>query len=341
VTLPVRQRKTMPESGPLVDPFGRVHTYLRVSVTDRCNYRCVYCLPAEGVQFMQRREVLRYEEIARLVGLFAAMGVERVRLTGGEPTVRKDLVQLVRLLGQMGLTDIAMTTNAHLFAPKAQELADAGLSRVNISLDTLDPDRFERITRGGSLKRVLEGIDAAREAGLTPIKINCVVVEGENEDEVPRLVEFFGPHAATTQVRFIEKMPFGTSHRTHVPAAKLQQRLSEDYTLEPADRVAGTGPARNWKIAESGLVVGFISPMTGHFCELCNRLRLQANGELRTCLSRDDTPSLRDLMRDGASDVDLEQAIRRMVWGKVAGHEADREGDAFKPFEGTMTTIGG
>ncbi|MCO4744585.1 MAG: GTP 3',8-cyclase MoaA [Proteobacteria bacterium] len=341
MTLPVRQRKTMPESGPLMDPFDRVHTYLRVSVTDRCNYRCVYCLPAEGVQFMRRNEVLRYEEIARLVGLFAGMGIERIRLTGGEPTVRKDLVQLVRLLGKMGLSDIAMTTNAHLFAGHAQALADAGLSRVNISLDTLNAETFERITRGGSLARVLEGIDAARTAGLTPIKINCVVVAGENEDEVPELVKFFAEHADTTQVRFIEKMPFGTAHRTHVPAADLRERLSKHVTLEPADRVAGAGPAKNWRVRESGLIVGFISPMTGHFCEACNRLRLQANGELRTCLSRDDTPSLRDMMREGATDAELEQTIRRMVWGKVAGHEAHEVGDRYRPFEGTMTTIGG
>lgn len=331
----------MPESGPLVDPFDRVHTYLRVSVTDRCNYRCVYCLPAEGAQFMHRSEVLSFEEIARLVCIFRSMGIKRVRLTGGEPTVRRDLVQLVRLLGQLGLSDLAMTTNAHLFAAKAHELAEAGLDRVNISLDTLDPEAFTRITRGGDLSRVLAGIDAARAHGLTPIKINCVIVAGENEHVVADLVDFFAPHADTTQVRFIEKMPFGVETRTHVPAANLRDRLAQTYSLEPVDRIAGAGPAKNWRITESGLVIGFISPITEHFCDACNRLRLQANGELRTCLSRDDTPSLRDLMRAGISDKDLELTIRRMVWGKVAGHKAHLEGDAFTPFEGVMTTIGG
>ncbi|TNE84398.1 MAG: GTP 3',8-cyclase MoaA [Deltaproteobacteria bacterium] len=341
MSLPVRQRKTMPESGPLVDPFNRVHTYLRVSVTDRCNYRCVYCLPAEGVAFMRRDRLLTYEEIARLVRIFASMGIERVRLTGGEPTVRKDLVALVEQLGQIGLKDLSMTTNGHLFAPHAEALAKAGLTRVNVSLDTLDAEKFERITRGGSLERVLAGIDAARAHGITPIKINCVVVRDENEDELERMVEAFGAHAKDTQVRFIEKMPFGAESQRFVPSQSLRERLAERFTLEPVDRLAGVGPATTFRIAETGLVVGFISPMSEHFCHHCNRLRLQADGELRTCLSRDDTPSLRDLMRRGDSDEALEQAIRRMVWGKVAGHEAHLDGDAFTAFEGVMTTIGG
>lgn len=341
MTLPTRQRKVMPESGPLVDPFNRVHTYLRVSVTDRCNYRCVYCLPAEGVQFMTRRHLLTYEEFARLARIFASMGIERIRLTGGEPTVRRDLPLLVEQLGQLGLRDLSMTTNAHLLADRAEVLAKAGLHRINISLDTLDADRFTEITRGGSLERVLAGIEAARAAGLTPIKINCVIVAGENLDSLEQMVDFFAPHAADTQVRFIEKMPFGTERQTHVASAELRDRLAKRFRLTPIDRMAGAGPARAWRLEPSGLVVGFISPMSEHFCESCNRLRLQADGELRTCLSRDDSPSLRDLLRQGLDDAAIEQTIRRMVWGKVAGHEAHLEGEAFKAFEGTMTTIGG
>ena len=331
----------MPEDGPLVDPFGRAHTYLRISVTDRCNLRCVYCLPATGVQFMPRKHLLSYEEIARLAGIFVSMGIQRIRLTGGEPTVRRDLPELVRALGGLGLTDLSMTTNAMRFSEVAEELAEAGLTRVNISLDTLDPERFRQITRGGEIQRVLDGISAARDAGLTPVKVNCVVVRGENESDVEAMIEAFAPYAESTQVRFIEKMPFGAESPTFVPTSELRERIAARWSFTPVPRAWGVGPARTWRLDESGLVVGFISPMSEHFCEQCNRLRLQANGELRTCLSRDDTPSLKDLMRGGLSDQQLELAIRGMVWGKVAGHEAHLDGEDFRPFDGVMTTIGG
>jgi len=330
----------MPTEGPLVDPFGRVHTYLRVSVTDRCNYRCVYCMPADGLDWMPKDHLLTYEEVAKVVGVFERLGITRVRITGGEPTVRTDILTLVEKLGALGLKDLAMTTNGHLFGKKARAYAAVGLKRVNVSLDTLDPAQFERITRGGDVHRVLASIDAAREAGLTPIKVNAVVVAGENDDQVPALVEHFAPHAADTVIRFIEYMPFGNDPRRNVPARVLRERLSERWTLEPEERLVGAGPAKNWRIAETGQVIGFISPITEHFCHLCNRLRLMADGHLRTCLSRDDTPSLRDLVRQGISDDELALAIRRMVWGKVAGHEAHLE-DGFKQFEGVMTRIGG
>lgn len=341
MTLPDRKLRQMPTAGPLVDPFGREHTYLRVSVTDRCNYRCVYCMPAEGLDWMPKGHLLSYEEVARVVGAFQRLGIRRVRLTGGEPTVRTDIVRLVSLLGGLGLDDLAMTTNGHLFAKRAADFAQAGLRRVNISVDTLDPDQFSRITRGGNLSRVLDSIDAARAQGLTPIKINAVIVAGENEDQVLPMVEHFAPHAADTIVRFIEYMPFGADARRNVPAAELRRRLSERYTLVEAERRAGVGPAKNWRIEETGQVVGFISPITEHFCHACNRLRLMADGHLRTCLSRDDTPSLRDLVREGATDAQVEHAIRAMVWGKVAGHEAHLDGVAFRQFEGVMTRIGG
>ncbi len=340
MTLPPRALHAMPTEGPLVDAFGRAHTYLRVSVTDRCNYRCVYCMPAEGLAWMPREHLLTYEEIGRVVGVFRALGITRVRLTGGEPTVRRDIVQLVQRLGALGLDDLAMTTNGHVFAQRAEAFARAGLRRVNISLDTLDPEQFTRITRGGDLARVLAAIDAARAAGLTPVKINAVVVRDENEDQVERMVDHFAPHAADTVLRFIEYMPFGADARRNVPSAALRERLAQRFTLVPHDGVQGVGPSKNWRIAETGLVIGFISPMTEHFCHLCNRLRLAADGHLRTCLSRDDTPSLRDLLRSGASDEALARAVRAMVWGKVAGHEAHLE-DGFRQFEGVMTRIGG
>jgi len=341
MSLPPRVLDTKPLSGPLVDPYGRAHTYLRVSITDRCNYRCVYCLPAEGMAWMPKGHLLTYEEVARVVSVFARMGVSRVRLTGGEPTVRRDVDGLVAMLARIdGLRDLSMTTNGHQFAKWAQRLAAAGLDRVNISLDTLDPDQFRRITRGGDLSRVLAAIDAARGAGLVPIKVNAVIVAGENEDQVPRMVEHFSPHAADTVVRFIEYMPFGDDARRNVAAAVLRDRLAERYTLVPTERQAGAGPAVNWRIEETGLVVGFISAITEHFCQSCNRLRLMADGHLRTCLSRDDTPSLRDLLRDGLDDEALERAIREMVWHKVPGHEAHLE-QGFRRFEGVMTRIGG
>ena len=181
---------------------------------------------------------------------------------------------------------------------------------------------------------MLRAIDAAREAGLTPIKINMVVLADENVDQVVPMVERFGPHASDTQLRFIEFMPWGLDKRRHVPAARLREMLGERWTLEPLDAEQGGGPATNWRVADNGLVLGFISPITEHFCSACNRLRLMADGDLRTCLSRDDTPSLRDLMRGGASDEELELAMRRMVWGKIAGHEAHLEDGDFRTFEG-------
>jgi cyclic pyranopterin phosphate synthase len=330
---------TQPDSGPLLDRFARAHTYLRVSVTDRCNYRCTYCMPAAGLTWLKRDQILSFEEITRIVRAFASMGVQTIRLTGGEPTIRNGLPDLVAQLSEIeGIEDIAMTTNGHLFASKAQIFADAGLKRINVSIDSVDPKQFEAITRGGDVYRVLAAIDAARAAGLGPIKLNCVVVGGMNEDQVEAMVEHFDTDVI---IRFIEYMPFGgnADQKKHVPARKIRERLARRWTLEPAGRRVGLGPARNYRIVETGQIIGFISPMTEHFCEACNRLRLQADGHVRTCLSRDGTPSLRDVLRSGASDEELVRTLRAMVWQKVAGHEAHLEN--FKAFEGVMTAIGG
>lgn len=325
---------------PLLDRFDRAHSYLRVSVTDRCNFRCVYCMPEEGLDWMARQDLLSYEEIARLVRIFVGMGVRSVRLTGGEPLIRKDLERLVAELGAIpGLDDLAMTTNAHRLAGCAQQLADSGLTRINVSLDSLDPERFSTLTRGGRLDKVLAGIEAAIAAGMGPIKINCVILEGDNDVELYDLVEFFGARPEHFELRFIEYMPFQARWHRSVPSAELRARLSAVYTLTSADQGVGRGPARDWVIAEKGLRVGFISPLSNNFCSSCNRLRLMANGHLRTCLSDDGTPSLRDILRGGASDTELEQAIRAMVLGKRKGHEALIEGGT--PFEGVMTRVGG
>lgn len=331
------------DTGPLLDPFGRAHTYVRISVTDRCNYRCTYCMPSDGVDWLPREHLLTFEEIARIVTVLAAMGVSKVRLTGGEPTIRRGLADLVASLAAIpGVTDLSMTTNGHRLAPLAATLARAGLRRVNVSIDALDPEVFTAITRGGDVHKVLAGIDAALANGLTPVKLNCVVVRGVNDHEVVPLVEHFADRP-DVRVRFIEYMPFDRVDRAkhHVPSRELRDTLSARFTLAPLGRPAHGGPALEWSVAETGQTVGFVSPITEHFCDACNRIRLQADGHLRTCLSREAAPSLRDLMRAGASDAELGATLRDRVWGKVAGHEADRDGDAFLAFEGHMTSIGG
>lgn len=343
----------LPRTGALLDRFGRLHSYLRISVTDRCNYRCVYCMPAEGLAWMPRKELLTYDEIGRLVAIFAGMGVRRVRLTGGEPTVRRDILELVRRLGAIpGIEDLAMTTNGHLLGPLAGQLAAAGLRRVNISIDSLDPDRFGRLTRGGNLAAVLQAIDAAVAAGLCPVKLNMVVIGGENDGEIVAMARYAAERAASVVLRFIEYMPFADRWHTSVPSARIREILSAAYRLTPAAAAEcgpGAGPARYWLArplegsspGDSGppLRLGFISPITEHFCAACNRLRLLADGQLRTCLAHEDNPGLRDLLRSGASDAEIEAAIRRIVDGKPAGHEAEALGG--RNFQGVMTAIGG
>lgn len=338
------------EHGPLVDPFGRVHTYVRVSVTDRCNYRCAYCMPAEGLDWMPRAHLLTFEEITRIVTVLAGMGVWKVRLTGGEPTVRRGITDLVAMIRAIpGIRDLAMSTNAHLLGRHAEALAAAGLNRVNVSIDAMDPDIFRTLTRGGDVSRVLAGIDAALQAGLCPVKLNCVVMRGVNDSEPERLIAHFASRP-DVRIRFIEYMPFSRvdARKHHIPAREIRARLGERYTLVPVDRVSGAGPAVEWRLAETGQTIGFVSPITEHFCDACNRLRLQADGHLRTCLSREAAPSLRDLLRNGGSpggtgldDAGLARVLRDRLWAKVPGHEAHLEGDDFKAFEGDMTSVGG
>jgi GTP 3',8-cyclase len=332
----------LPPSPPvsaLLDRFGRIHSYLRVSVTDRCNFRCVYCLPAEGVTWLPRDSLLGYEEIARLVRVMAGMGLRRVRLTGGEPTIRRDLPALVEALASVpGIEEVSMTTNAHRFAGEAARLKAAGLTRVNISVDSLDAARFSRITRGGELAAVLAGIEAAIEAGLTPVKLNMVVMRGENDDELVAMTRWALARAPAIQLRFIEYMPFDTRVHQNVRAAEMRERLSEAFgDLVPQPARQGGGPARHWQLGP--LVVGFIAPITEHFCATCNRLRLLADGHLRTCLAHENTPSLRDVLRSGASDETIAEVVRSIVLGKPAGHLAEADGGT--AFEGVMTHIGG
>ncbi len=324
----------------LVDSFGRVHDTLRVSVTDRCNFRCTYCLPKEGMTWLPRDGLLTFEEIQRLVGCFVALGVRRVRLTGGEPTLRRDLPRLVRVLADLpGLDDLSMTTNGHVLALVAGRLAAAGLNRVNVSLDALDPDLFHRLTRGGDLTRVLDGIDVALAAGLSPIKVNVVILEGENEDQVEPLLAWASERPADLQVRFIEYMPFEVSRHRCVTGATLRERIARTHKMEPEPAAQGGGPAVHWRLPETGAVVGFISSLSDRFCASCNRLRLTAEGNLRTCLSDDGTPPLTTLLREGASDAAIQDQIRALTLSKREGHGCEVDGGV--PFEGVMTRIGG
>jgi cyclic pyranopterin phosphate synthase len=307
----------------LVDRFGRRITYLRVSVTDRCNLRCVYCLPASGVRWLPREEILRFEEIREVVKAGGEMGITHVRLTGGEPLVRQNLNELVRMLaGIPEITDLSLTTNGVLLGRHARALADAGLRRVNISLDTLHPERFRAITRFGTIGDVWEGISAALEVGLSPIKLNVVVMRGVNDDEIVELGRLTWDRPL--HVRFIELMPMGEyfSREKLVPAEEILVRLSSFGELEPAGSPAGCGPARTFAWKGAAGTVGVIGAVTQAFCAQCNRLRLTATGRLRPCL--DDTAA-----------VDLVPALRPVVdRGRLA--ELFQHAVAEKPEQHTM-----
>jgi cyclic pyranopterin phosphate synthase len=307
----------------LSDPFGRRIQYLRVSVTDRCDLRCSYCMPKGFRGFEEPRHWLTFAEITRLVGAFTRLGVRRVRITGGEPLVRKGLPDLVaHLAGLPGLDDLSLSTNAMRLARYARELKAAGVQRVNVSLDSLDPARFAEITGGGRLGKVLDGLEAARAVGLEPVKINMVVLAGVNEDEVPAMVEFCLERGYT--LRFIETMPVGrtglAATTQYVDLQRVRARLAERYELLPAV-VSGGGPARYVQVAGTALKIGFITPLSQHFCATCNRVRLSVDGRLYLCLGQDDRFDLRRPLRAGASDAELEAAIRAAVALKPERHE--------------------
>jgi cyclic pyranopterin phosphate synthase len=327
---------------PLVDGFGRIGDDLRVSVTDRCNFRCVYCMPAEGLRWLPRDEVLSFEEILRLVRLFAALGVRTVRLTGGEPLVRADLPDLVGMIaGALPEVDLSMTTNGHRLAELAEPLARAGLRRVNVSLDSLHPERFHRITRRDALPRVLNGLDAADAAGLHPVKLNAVMVRGVNDDEAVAFADL--AKARGWHVRFIEYMPLDAGHEWTreqvVPAAELLARIAAVHPMRRADE-HGPEPAVRWLFADGAPgSVGFIASVSEPFCGSCNRLRLTADGHFRTCLFALDEVDLRGPLRAGASDAELEALIRAAVARKWAGHRIN-EADFVRP-EKSMSQIGG
>ena len=304
------------------DSFGRDIHYLRISLTDKCNMRCVYCM-SEDMVFQPTEDLMTTAEILRLVNLFARLGIDKIRLTGGEPSIHPDLIPIVRGIRAAGITRISMTTNGLRLADLSQPLKAAGLERVNVSVDTLDPERFHRVTRWGHLDKVLAGIAAAEAAGLTPLKINAVVARGFNEDDVVELARLTLAHP--WQVRFIEMMPFGDvagfAQSATVSQTEIMQRIENELgPLLPIDEARLDGEARLYRLDGAQAAVGFISTVTNPFCASCSRVRLTADGHLRLCLLRDDEGDLLTPMRQGATDDQLEALIRNLIWRKPWGH---------------------
>jgi cyclic pyranopterin phosphate synthase len=308
----------------MIDPFGRAITYLRVSVTDRCDLRCVYCM-AEEMTFLPRAELLTLEELDRLCAAFIALGTSKIRITGGEPLVRRDVITLFRALGQRlgegGLRELTLTTNGTQLARYAADLFAAGVRRVNVSIDTLDPVRFAAITRRGRLEQVLDGVFAAKAAGLA-VKINAVALKGENENEIDAMLAWCGEHGF--DLCLIETMPLGEigEDRTdqYLPLSLVRSRLKRNWTLEETDYRTG-GPARYFTVAETRRRVGFITPMTHNFCESCNRVRITCTGTLFMCLGQDDQADLRSVLRSGASDEEIRAVIQAAIARKPKGHD--------------------
>ena len=309
---------------PLVDPFGREISYIRISVTDRCDFRCVYCM-SEDMTFLPKKDLLTLEELDRLTSAFVRLGTRKVRITGGEPLVRKGVMQLFGSLGRHlhggGLDELTVTTNGSQLARHAGTLHDAGVRRINISLDTLDPEKFRAITRWGRWERVMEGIAAATQAGLA-IKINAVAMKGVNEDEFDRMIRWCGERGF--DLTLIETMPMGDidGDRTeqYLPLSAVRADLEKRWTLIDSDHRTG-GPARYVRIAETGGRLGFITPMTHNFCESCNRVRLTCTGTLYMCLGQEDAADLKTPMRMSADDGPLEAAIRKAIGRKPKGHD--------------------
>lgn len=313
----------------LTDRFGRTISYVRLSVTDRCDFRCVYCM-AEDMTFLPRQQVLTLEEIARLARNFVSLGAEKIRLTGGEPLVRRDILELVREIGSYGLRDFAMTTNGSQLPTMAEPLRRAGLKRLNISLDSLDPDKFHNITRTGRLQQVLEGIDAARAAGFEGIKLNTVVLKGRNDEEVPELIEF--ARRKKVDISFIEEMPLGEISEHDRGTAlctsdEVREIIRRTHPLIPSTEDSG-GPARYYQMPDSPIRVGFISPHSHNFCATCNRVRVTVEGRLLLCLGNEHSVDLRRVLRSHPEGDDrLRETIIAAMDLKPEKHHFSSKGE--------------
>ena len=327
---------------PLVDGFGRKHNNLRISVTDRCNIRCVYCMP-ETVEFLPRQSLLSYEEIARVVRVAATLGIDKVRLTGGEPLVRRDLPELVRSIVQVpGIVDVGLTTNGILLAPVADALYEAGLRRINVSLDTLDPTRFFELTRRTGLEQVIEGILAAKAAGFDPVKVNAVAIKGVTEADVVPLARFAREHAL--EMRFIEYMPLDAGNHWERKKVLYAQEIIDRIQTEvgamvPVANHDPRSPSLDYQYVDGLGRVGLIASVSRPFCAGCNRLRLTADGHLRNCLFSLEETDLRPALRGGGTDLEIAKAFRECVAAKWEGHEINTA-RFIKP-ERLMHSIGG
>ena len=330
----------MPDSGPLLDTYGRVHSDLRISITDRCNLRCVYCM-SEDMQFQPREQLLSFDELERVARVARDLGVTSIRLTGGEPLVRRGVVELVARLAALDFEDIALTTNATRLAPLAAPLKAAGLTRVNISCDSLRPERFASIRRRGDLATVLAAMDEAEAAGLAPLKVNVVLLRGINDDEILDFARF--ARETGRLVRFIEFMPLDAQgewdRERLVPGREVFDVVNAAWRIEPIDEPGRVAPAERFRFADGRGEIGLISTVTEPFCGTCNRLRLTADGSIRNCLFSDDEHSLRRLLREGGEDADIERVLRRAVWAKFPGH-AINEPEFLRPHR-SMSMIGG
>ncbi|MEK3783834.1 GTP 3',8-cyclase MoaA [Paenibacillus sp. FSL R5-0810] len=331
---------------PLTDSFGRIHDYIRISVTDRCNLRCVYCMPEEGMEFQPHDQIMSYEEIAAVLRVLAPMGVSKVRLTGGEPLVRKDLESLVHMIASIdGIKDISLTTNGLLLPSKAKLLKEAGLTRINISLDSLQEESYARITRGGSVHKVLKGIEAAYEAGLDPIKLNMVLMKGFNEDEIRDFIAMTLDRPL--HVRFIEYMPIGHASEewrdSYLPLSRVKEVCGEaGWEVREEKGPSGNGPSRNMKVAGAVGTFGLIHPVSDHFCDSCNRLRLTADGNIKACLYWSDEFNVRRVIDDPVAVADL---FRKALGAKPLNHEMalalEKKTQSHTPTVRRMSQIGG
>lgn len=319
----------------------RTIDYIRISVTDRCNLRCVYCMPENGVDLLKHQDMMSFEEIYNLVKALVPAGIKKIRLTGGEPLVRNDIEELIKMLRSIPeIEDITLTTNGILLEEMAEGLKSAGLSRINVSLDSLDEIKFKQITRWGSLQKVLKGIDKAIEVGLKPVKINVVAIKGFNDDEFINFVEY--AYKKEVQVRFIELMPIGESDEEailkHYPIANIKELIKTKFKLEETKDIRTNGPAENYSIIGGTGSLGFIGALSHKFCSTCNRLRLTADGRIRPCLYIDMEYDVLKLIRDGASPEELRAFVEEIILGKPEGHNME---DGWGKQRRKMSQIGG
>jgi len=326
----------------LIDGMGRTIVNLRISVTDRCNFRCTYCMPADNVEFMDRSNLLSFEEIKRVAQIVSSMGINRLRLTGGEPLMRKNLPVLIKMLDEVdGIDDIAMTTNAYFLKDQAQSLKDAGLKRLNVSLDALDPDKFRDVNRRDCLQSVLDGLDTARKVGFKSIKINAVAVRNFSETEIMSLIEM--GRSDGFEIRFIEFMPLDSDkvwERDKVLFGhEIVDMIKENYELVPIDNSLEIGPASEYNFADGKGKIGIITAVSNPFCDHCNRIRMTADGKLRTCLFSTEETNLKELIRSGATDDAIIETINQAVLVKEPGHKINL--DDFERPTRAMHAIGG